>query len=103
MSEQQTEISLIEARQIEVAQYESNIAMYKSIKDLLPSEYPEHLEQYRGTPKNLQHEVISKIDDIDDLVLVSDLWTYEACVISIKTETLEMRKALAILNAMSGQ
>jgi len=95
-----TELTPLQARQAEVAQYEANIEMYKAIKAGLPDTFPAHLEKYKGTSKDSQHQVITEIEDLEDIILVSDLWTQEACTASIKTETLEMRKALAILNAM---
>ena len=101
MSETQEELTPIQARQLEVAQYEKNIATYKSIVAGLPSEYPAHLEKYKGTSKEAQHQVIDEIEDLDDITLLSDLWMRDSCVAAVKTETLEMRKALAIFNAMN--
>ena len=100
MSETQAEMTPTQIRQLEITQYQQNIAMYESIIVGLPSEYPPHLDKYRGIAKEAQHQVIDEIEDMDDIILLSDLWMRDSCVTSIKTETLEMRKALAIFNAM---
>ena len=87
----------LEARVAEVAQYESNIALYQNILTTLPTEYPERLAQYKGV-KN-QHEVIANIDSAD-VELLAKLWYADECVKAVKTETLEMIKAKSILNVL---
>jgi len=56
------------------------------------------LEKYKGTTN--KHEVIGEIDNLDDVALLSDLWAADDCRRAIRTETLEMRKAQAILAVM---
>jgi hypothetical protein len=92
-----TEITFdpIKARQDEIAQYEQNIATYTSIVANTPSEWPAHLLQYKGATN--KHEVIASIEDLDDVELLSDLWTNADARAAIRTETLEKRKAEAIL------
>lgn len=85
----------LEARIAEVAQYQANIAMYTSMLANLPTEYPTHLVQYKGTRD--KHTVIGEIENLDDVTLLSDLWAADDCRKAIRTETLEMRKAQAIL------
>jgi hypothetical protein len=90
---------LVEQRRQEVAQYEANIALYTKIASDLPSEWPARLAAYK-TRKD-KHQAISDIESMDDVVLVSDLWAHDDAVAAIRSETVEMRKAQAILNAIS--
>jgi hypothetical protein len=93
-----TQITPLEARTAEVAQYEANIAMYTTILLGLPTEWPAHLEQYKGVTD--KHAVIGTIESLDDVELLSDLWAADDCRKAIRTETLEKRKAEAILNVL---
>jgi hypothetical protein len=94
------EVSPLEARTAEVAQYQANIALYTQMLANLPTAYPAHLAQYKGATD--KHATIGKIEDLADVELLSDLWTADDCVKSIRTETLEMRKAQAIMAVMQG-
>ena len=89
------EITPLQAREAEVAQYEKNIAMYKVMLAGLPTEWPARLLEYKDVTN--KHEVIGKIQDLDDVELLSDLWAADDCVRAIRTETLEKRKSEAIL------
>ena len=80
------------------AQYEANIAMYTTILASLPTEYPAHLEQYKGATD--KHAVIGTIESLADVELLADLWAADDCRKAIRTETLEKRKAEAILNVL---
>jgi hypothetical protein len=91
------QITPLQARTNEVAQYEANIALYQTILATLPTEYPERLLQYKGA-KN-QHEVIAVVDSAD-VELLSQLWYADDCAKAIRTETLELTKAKAILNVL---
>jgi hypothetical protein len=95
----ETPMTALEIRIAEVAQYQANIVMYTSMLANLPTEYPAHLEQYKNTID--KHAVISTIEDLDDVLLLSDLWAADDCRKAIRTETLEMRKAQAILAALN--
>ena len=103
MSEQPVEPNKtpVELRQEEVAQYQANIDLYTAVVAGLPSEWPDHLIQYKG--RTDKHEAIAEIEDLDDVVLVSDLWAHDQAVASIRAETVEMRKAQSILNALIAQ
>lgn len=90
----------LEARRAEVAQYESNIALYQTILAGLPSDWPAHLEQYRGA-KN-QHDVIAEVN-LGDVELLSKLWYADECRKAIRAETVEMTKAKSILTALEAQ
>ncbi len=94
----QTPPSLIQLREAEVAQYNANIQMYIAIAANLPSVWPAHLLPYKS--RKDRHDAISELEDLADVELLSDLWTYESAQASIRTETLEMRKSQAILNAL---
>ncbi len=94
---EQTQVTPLQARIDEVAQYEANIALYKTILETLPTEWPERLQQYKGA-KN-QHDVIAGVDSAD-VELLSKLWYADDCVKAIKTETLELTKSRAVLNVM---
>ena len=91
----ETYITPLQSRQLEVAQYEANIALYQTILSTLPTVWPERLVQYRGS-KN-QHDVIATVTDLADVELLSKLWYADDCIKSIRTETLEMTKAKSIL------
>jgi hypothetical protein len=93
-----TQITALQARIEEVAQYEANIAMYTTMLASLPTEWPAHLAQYKGVSD--KHAVIGTIEDLDDVVLLSDLWAADDCRKAIRTETLEKRKAEAILTVL---
>ena len=104
MSEQPVETPAktpIELRQDEVASYQSNIDLYTAMAAALPSEWPDHLIQYKG--RTDRHEAIAEIEDLEDVALVSDLWAHDQAVAAIRAETVEMRKAQAILTALIAQ
>jgi hypothetical protein len=88
----------VEYRQEEVAQYQANIDLYTSIEAALPSEWPAHLAHLKGS-KN-KHSDIAGVEDLNDVLLVSDLWAHDDAVAAIRSETVEMRKAKAILDAI---
>jgi hypothetical protein len=92
---EETQITPLQARIAEVAQYEANIAMYTRMLESLPTEYPAHLEQYKGATD--KHAVIGTVESLSDVELLSDLWAADDCRKAIRTETLEKRKAEAIL------
>lgn len=91
-------MTALEARIAEVAQYQKNIDIYTSMLADLPTTWPAHLEKYKGTIN--KHEVIGEVENLDDVTLLSDLWAADDCKKAIRTETLEMRKAQAILAAL---
>lgn len=101
MAEDLPVLSPLEGRRAEVAQYQANIALYETISASLPSEYPAHLEQYRNVEN--RHLTIGEITDLDDVTLLSDLWYHDDCERAIRTETLEMRKSMAILAMLEAQ
>jgi hypothetical protein len=101
MADELPVVSPLEGRRAEVAQYQANIALYQTISASLPSEYPAHLEQYRVVED--RHATIGEITDLDDVSLLSDLWYHDDCERAIRTETVEMRKAMAILAIMEAQ
>ena len=95
------QITPLEARRAEVAQYDANIAMYQQILATLPTEWPARLEQYKGS-KN-EHEVAAQVEDLDDVVLLSQLLYADRCKASIRAEMLERTKAAAILAVLEAQ
>jgi hypothetical protein len=94
---EETQLTPLQARIAEVAQYEANIDLYKTILETLPTEWPERLLQYKSA-KN-QHDIIAGIDSVD-VELLSKLWYADECAKAIKTETLELTKSKAILNVL---
>jgi hypothetical protein len=72
--------------------------MYTSMLANLPTEWPARLLEYKNATN--KHEVIGKVEDLDDVELLSDLWAADDCRKAIRTETLEMRKAQAILTVL---
>lgn len=96
-----TEISQLEARRAEVAQYEATVQMYKTIALSLPNEWPNHLIEYKGATD--KHAAIATIESLDDVELVSDLWAHDEAQAAIRANTVEMRKAQAILAVLEAQ
>jgi hypothetical protein len=94
---EETQVTPLQARIDEVAQYEANIVLYKTILKTLPTEWPERLVQHRGA-KN-QHDTIAGVDN-SDVELLSKLWYADECAKAVKTESLELTKSKAILNVM---
>lgn len=91
----------VELRQLEVEAYQENINLYTSVASALSSEWPEHLIHYKT--RSDRHEAIAEIEDLDEVVLVSDLWAHDQAVAAIRSETVEMRKAMSILAALEAQ
>ena len=98
---EQTSMTPLEARRAEVAAYQANIDMYNTILETLPTEWPEHLLEYRG--KTDQHKAIATVEDMADVELLSDLWYADGCKAAIRAETLEKNKAKRILAVMEAQ
>lgn len=96
-----TEITPLQARQAEVAEYEANIAMYKSIAAGLPNSWPEHLAHLKGSTN--QHSDIATIENLDDVMLIGQLWAHDQAQAAIRAETVEMMKAKAILSVLEAQ
>jgi hypothetical protein len=90
-----TREAIIEAREAEVRSYEKNMDMFQSILMTLPREWPEHLLQYRNAVNH--HETAAKIDNLDDVALLADLWNADACYARIRTEMVELQKSRAAL------
>ena len=97
----ENELTPLQARQAEVAQYQQNIAMYSAIAAGLPSEWPEHLAHLKGSQS--QHSDIATIQSLSDVELVGDLWAYDSAQAAIRSETIEKRKAEAVLNFLQSQ
>lgn len=94
------EMTPIESRRAEVAQYQANINMYQSILLGLPSwdNAPERLLSFRSATD--KHAAISTITDLDDVTLLSQLWYADECFKAIRTEIVEKTKAQTILLAL---
>jgi N-acetyl-anhydromuramyl-L-alanine amidase AmpD len=93
--ENETQLTHLQMREAEVAQYEANIAMYKTILAGLPTEWPERLIQHRDAAD--KHKAAGEVDDLDDVSLLSQLWYADQCYRAIRSETVEKTKAEAIL------
>ena len=94
---EEAEVTPLQARIAEVAQYEANIVLYTTILETLPTEWPKNLLKYRNAKD--QHETISEIESAD-VELLSKLWYADECAKAIKTETLELTKSKAVLNVL---
>jgi len=90
----------IASRREEVAQYDSNIAMYQAIAATLPTAWPKDLEEHRH-PKD-QQKALRNIP-ADKVQQIAELWYADDVAHAIKTETLERTKAVAILAALEAQ
>lgn len=95
MMEIETQLTALELREAEVAQYEGNIRMYQNILAGLPTEWPERLLQYRDAAD--KHKAAGEVDDLNDVTLLSQLWYADQCYRAIRSETVEKTKAEAIL------
>ena len=93
-----TPMTPLQAREAEVAQYEANIAMYTAILATLPTEWPTRLIEYRDAED--KHATIAKVHDMEDVELLSKLWYADQCYAAIRSETVEMNKAKAILTVL---
>lgn len=100
MQEETVPFDPVQSRRDEIAQYDANIAMYKSIAETLPNEWPEELQEYRH-PKN-QHKAIDAVPD-EHVQTIAELWYADDVRHAIRTETLERTKAAAILTALEAQ
>jgi hypothetical protein len=94
---EEIQVTPLQARVAEVAQYEANIALYTTLLETLPTEWPENLVQYKGATN--QHHTIASVNSAD-IELLSKLWYADECVKAVKTETLELTKAQAILTVL---
>ena len=93
-----TPMTPLQAREAEVAQYEANIAMYTAILATLPTEWPIRLLDYRNVAD--KHATAATIHNMEDVDLLSQLWYADQCYAAIRTETVEMNKAKAILTVL---
>jgi hypothetical protein len=91
----------VQSRRDEVAAYQANIGMYQSILTQLPVEWPERLVQFQGRTDH--QKAITELPSAADVELLADLLFREQCENAIRTETLEQRKAAAILAALEAQ
>jgi len=98
---EETPMTPLEARRAEVAAYQANIDMYNTILAALPTEWPEHLVEYRG--KTDQHKAIADVENMADVELLADLWYADQCKAAIRAETVEMTKAKRILQVLEAQ
>jgi len=96
--ENETQLTPLQAREAEVAQYEANIVLYTTILAGLPTEWPERLLKYRDAVD--KHKAAGEVDDLDDVSLLSQLWYADQCYRAIRSETVEKTKAEAILNTL---
>jgi hypothetical protein len=85
----------------EVAQYQATIDLYTAISASLPSEWPSHLIHLKGATD--KHNAIAAIASLTDVALVSDLWAHDDAQAAIRSNTVEMRKAQAILTVLEAQ
>lgn len=91
----------ISLRQAEVLQYDATISMYDSIRAVLPSEWPDHLQGFKS--RTDRHAAIAEIEDLSDVALVSDLWAHDDAKAAIRSNMVERAKSQAILTAMQAQ
>lgn len=86
--------AVLQSRRDEVAQYDTNIAMFNTIAAGLPTEWPERLAPHQGAK---DHQKAAAAVDIADVPLLANLLMREHCEKMAKTELLERTKAAAIL------
>lgn len=96
-----TEITPLQARIAEVAEYQNGIDLYTSIANSLPSEWPTHLVHLKGSTD--KHNAIAGIERLSDVELVSKLWAHDDAQAAIRANFVEKTKAEAILAVMQAQ
>jgi hypothetical protein len=85
-------------RREEIAQYDANISLYTNMVAALPSDWPEHLLGFKSSTE--KHIDIAKVENMNDVELLSDLWAHDDAQAAIRSEIVEKRKAEAILAAL---
>lgn len=101
MSEVQPEFDPIQSRRDEVAQYAANVEMYQAIAADLPDAWPARLLPYKD--RTDRHAAAAELTDLDDVVLLGDLWAHQDAQAAMRAETIEGRKAAAILRALEAR
>jgi hypothetical protein len=101
MPEETLEHDPVQARRDEVAQYQANIDLYQSVLDQLPVEWPARLAGFKGRTDH--QKAVTELPSAADVELLSDLLFRQQCENAIRTETLEQRKAAAILAALEAR
>lgn len=89
----------IVSRTYEVYGYDVNITNYEAILAVLPSEWPEHLENLRTLHP---HDAAAQCSP-DDIDLLAELQHRDQISTLIQSERLERSKAQRILDAMDAQ
>jgi len=89
----------IVARTFEVYQYDTNIQNYEILLAAYPTEWPAHLEEFKGMPPHDAAALCSP-EFIDEL---ADVQQAERVSFLIKTEKMERAKSAAILEALKAQ
>ena len=89
----------IVARTHEVYHYDTNIQNYEALLAAYPTEWPEHLEQFKGMDS---HEAAAQcpVEYIEEL---ADVQQAERVAYLLKTEKVERAKANAVLRVLLAQ
>lgn len=91
-----TELTPLEARQLEVENYALNIAKYKSILETLDGNWDEDLIQF----ENMDPHDAARQCSLERLDRLAELQLHKQIGNLLRTETVEHFKARAILNTM---
>jgi hypothetical protein len=91
-----TEITPLQARQMEVDAYSANVANYSALLATLDGNWDNDLVHL----KNLEPQEAARQCPMDRLERLAVLQQYDQVTNLIKTETVERAKAQAILNVM---
>lgn len=89
----------IVARTHEVHQYDTNINNYKALLEKYPTQWPEHLEQFKGMEPHAAAAQCG-VEDIEELAACQQA---ERVAYLFKTEMVERSKAAAILEVLKEQ
>ena len=89
----------IVARTHEVYAYDLNIANYQTLLTTLPSEWPEHLVEYRQTDPHAA-AVMCPNEHVEELALLQQ---YDRVNALLSTEILERTKAATLLEVLDAQ
>ena len=93
-----TEISPVEARQLEVDSYSVNIATYNALLATLDGEWDADLVHL----KNMEAQEAARQCPMDKLERLAVLQQFDQVTNLLKTEIVERAKATAILNVLKG-
>ena len=96
--DENTELTAIEARQIEVDQYNQNVSNYYALLAMLDGDWDADLIHF----KNMETQEAARQCPMDRLERLAVLQQFDQVTNLLKTEIVERAKAAAILEMLKG-